>query len=147
LSSYEWNYILYSRSNASALKGVAQVNGINGLILLPDNWKCPTDITFKSGFYKTGLGESSGAQNYAKYQTFNADQWSKMEKEGAVFLPAAGNRNGSSIVNLQNHGFYWSATTDEESGFVYRLHFESEEASIDLLWRRIGYSVRLVKDL
>ena len=37
LTSDEWNYLRYNRSNANDLCGVAQVNGVNGLIFLPDN--------------------------------------------------------------------------------------------------------------
>ena len=48
LSSEEWNYLLNSRTNASSLKGIAQVNGVNGLILLPDNWTLPRGVKFTS---------------------------------------------------------------------------------------------------
>ena len=41
LTKDEWEYLLNTRPNASSLKGVAQVNGVNGLIFLPDNWVCP----------------------------------------------------------------------------------------------------------
>ena len=83
----EWEYLLNTRTNANSLKGVAQVNGVNGLIFLPDTWVCPAGVTFKSGFHS-----SYGVDYYAAYQTFTADQWSKLEAAGAVFLPAAGNR-------------------------------------------------------
>ena len=67
LTEDEWEYLLNTRANASSLKGVAQVNGVNGLILLPDNWVCPAGVTFKSGFYR-----NSGVDSYAAYQTFTA---------------------------------------------------------------------------
>ena len=51
LSYDEWYYLRYNRTNANDLVGVAQVNGVNGLILLPDNWTCPAGVTFKSGFH------------------------------------------------------------------------------------------------
>ena len=51
LTKDEWNYLLNTRTNADALCGIAQVNGVNGLILLPDNWTCPAGVTFKSGFH------------------------------------------------------------------------------------------------
>ena len=50
LTYEEWDYLFWKRSNHSKLCGVAQVNGVNGLILLPDNWECPSDITFKIWF-------------------------------------------------------------------------------------------------
>ena len=91
----EWNYLLNNRNNASSLRGVAQVNGVNGLIFLPDNWTCPAGVTSKSVFHS-----SYGTEYYAAYQTFTAEQWSKLEKSGAVFLPAAGYRDGASVYSV-----------------------------------------------
>ena len=139
----EWYYLLNNRNNASSLCGAAQVNGVNGLIFLPDNWTCPAGVSFKSGFHSEYSVEA-----YGQHQTFSADQWSKLESAGAVFLPAAGFR--SSHVNaVQYLGFYWSAT-EYGSSYVGSLDFYSVEASMsnfDRYGRFYGYSVRLVKDL
>ena len=137
----EWNYLLNTRTNASSLKGVAQVNGVNGLIFLPDNWTCPSGVTFKSGFHN-----NYGEDYYAAYQTFTAEQWSKLEAAGAVFLPAAGCRYGSYVGDVQHWGIYWSAT-EEDSYRAYFLYFLSREASMSNEWRYSGLSVRLVKEL
>ena len=137
----EWYYLLNTRANASSLKGVAQVNGVNGLILLPDNWVCPEGVTFKSGFHS-----GYGVDYYAAYQTFTADQWSKLEAAGAVFLPTAGYRIGSNVFNVQNYGHYWSAT-ESLSYSAYCLYFLSGGASMGDYTRYEGRSVRLVKDL
>ena len=51
LTYSEWYYLRFERPNHDKLIGVAQVNGVNGLILLPDNWTCPSGVTFKSGFH------------------------------------------------------------------------------------------------
>ena len=141
LSYDEWDYLLNTRTNASVLKGVAQVNGVNGLILLPDNWVCPEGITFKSGFHS-----SYGVEYYAAYQTFTAEQWSKLESAGAVFLPAAGYRYGSNVDFVQIFGIYWSAT-EFNSYNAYYLNFYSDEAYMYDGNRDYGLSVRLVKDL
>lgn len=141
LTKDEWEYLLNTRPNASSLKGVAQVNGVNGLIFLPDNWVCPEGITFKSGFHS-----SYGVDDYAAYQTFTADQWSKLEAAGAVFLPAAGRRYGSNMYIVQYYGSYWSAT--EYNGHSsYYLDFGSNKANVNYINRYYGRSVRLVKDL
>ena len=137
----EWYYLRYTRTNADALCGVAQVNGVNGLILLPDNWTCPSGVTFKSGFHS-----ELGSKLYAAYQTFTADQWSKLESTGAVFLPAAGEREGSHVYFVQRYGYYWSAT-EFSSGDAYYLAFGSRETDGGSNHREYGYSVRLVKDL
>ena len=141
LTSYEWGYLLDTRPNASSLKGVAQVNGVNGLILLPDNWTCPAGVTFKSGFHSDWSVEA-----YGQYQTFSADQWSKLESAGAVFVPAAGYRYGSDVDYVQYRGYYWSAT-EYDSYYAYYLIFYSDEARMYGSYRYYGLSVRLVKDL
>ena len=142
LSYDEWYYLRYNRTNANDLVGVAQVNGVNGLILLPDNWTCPAGVTFKSGFHSEWV-----VGYYADYQTFTAAEWSKLESEGAVFLPAAGNREGSSVVGVQDCGLYWSATESYNNTGVYCLYFDSDEAEMSSSGRKGGLSVRLVKDL
>ena len=136
----EWYYLRYTRTNADALCGVAQVNGVNGLIFLPDNWTCPAGVTFKSGFHSGYMGA------YAAYQTFTADQWSKLEKSGAVFLPAAGDRYGSGVSNVQSYGYYWSATESTTCAAIH-FFFRSEAAGMNEYERYYGLSVRLVKDL
>ena len=141
LTEDEWEYLLITRANASSLKGVAQVNGVNGLILLPDNWTCPAGVTFKSGFHS-----SYGVEAYGQYQTFTAEQWSKLESAGAVFLPAAGNRFGTNVSGVQDYGFYWSATGGNGNS-ASALGFYSDEARMIGDFRFDGLSVRLVKDL
>ena len=135
----EWEYIINERSNASNLKGVAQVNGVNGLILLPDGWTCPSGVTFKSGF-----DDDLCTECYGNYQTFSASDWSKLESSGAVFFPAAGYRYGSDIGNVQYYGYYWSAT--EFYGLADNLYFYSDKADMGGGYLYRGYSVRLVKD-
>lgn len=142
LTKNEWYYIVFYRPNASSLCGVAQVNGVNGLILLPDNWTCPVGVYFKSGFHS-----NYGVDYYAAYQTFTAAEWSKLESAGAVFLPAAGSRNGSNVYYVQYSGYYWDAT-EGGSSTAGCLLFYSDVANMDRYYvRHLGHSVRLVKDL
>ena len=140
LTYEEWNYIINERSNASNLIGVAQVNGVNGLILLPDDWTCPSGVTFKSGF-----DDDDCTECYANYQTFSKSDWSKLEASGAVFFPAAGFRYGSGVHGVQNYGYYWSAT-EVDSDDAGSLLFASHEANVYGNLRYYGHSVRLVQD-
>ena len=140
LTKEEWLYIIDKRDNAEELIGVAQVNGVNGVILLPDGWTCPSGVTFKSGFHN-----DYGTEYYAEYQTFSASDWSKLEASGAVFFPAAGRRDGFNVFSVRDYGRYWSAT-EYDSDYAYYLYFFSYEASFDDYNRYIGESVRLVKD-
>lgn len=144
LTCDEWDYIVSNRPNASSLKGAAKVNGVNGWIFLPDNWTCPSGITFKPASYN-----SESVEAYGLHQTFTANQWSKLEAAGAVFLPAAGNRSGSKVYDVQYESWYWSATEYDD---FHACCFVSEPTYMlmyykDGNYRSDGNSVRLVKDL
>ena len=78
LTDDEWGYVLNTRTNAASLKGIARIQiseseYANGLILLPDNWEAPADVTFKSGF-----ASDYSIQAYADYQTFTLADWQKL---------------------------------------------------------------------
>ena len=138
----EWEYLFSSRANANELFGIAQVNGINGLILLPDNWVCPDGLIFKSG--GVAYRDCEGADCYAGYQTFTTEQWSKLETEGAVFLPAAGWRWGARVMNVKFQGAYWTATSDDGIGPTIDTAGPTVHSGTP---NYVGRSVRLVKDL
>ena len=132
LTYSEWKYVILNRTDARYLRGTAIVNGVNGLILLPDNWTLPTGVTFT-------YGEDGWSQN-----TYSASDWSKMEANGAVFLPAAGGRHG--VRNVGSDGAYWSSSADEFNG-AYGLIFGSDIVGMGSYYRYYGYSVRLVQDV
>jgi hypothetical protein len=138
LKSDEWEYIIHGRYNAEELKGVAQVNGVNGLILLPDDWTCPDDVSFKSG-----VAEES--ESFADYQSFSASQWSKLEASGAVFFPASGFQKGSEMMDLQQICCYWVANAIDE-GFSFTLVCQSYWLNVEKGPKHLRQSVRLVKD-
>ncbi|MBQ1176372.1 MAG: hypothetical protein IIX52_02280, partial [Paludibacteraceae bacterium] len=135
----EWHYLCYERPNYDKLIGVAQVNGVNGLILLPNDWTCPSGVTFKSGFHN-----DHGTEYYAEYQTFSSSEWSMLEASGAVFLPASGGRGGFDVRGVQQYGAYWFAT--EYGDYAYFLYFYSDETDSSFNHCYSGYSVRLVQD-
>ncbi len=142
----EWDYLLDKRTNASKLKGVACIKlsdtqYVNGLILLPDSWDCPKDITFQIGF-----SGSFSIEAYATHQTFTIVQWQQLEAAGAVFLPASGYRGGSFVRNVQDFGCYWSASP-YDSYYAYYLFFSSRGAYSNNYLRSLGRAVRLVQDL
>ena len=136
----EWRYVCFNRPNADELIGVAEVNGVNGLILLPDSWTCPSGVTFKSGFDYDWCTEC-----YGSYQTFSSSEWSKLEASGVVFFPAAGARIGSDVYGVQGGGDYWSATEYDHYN-AYYLYFFSDGADMSGYARYDGQSVRLVQD-
>ena len=129
LTWHEWEYLLESRTNASSLCGNAYVNGVRGLVLLPDNWKCPRGVAFNSGF----------SEYIGEWQTFTVEQWSKLEVAGAIFLPYAGFRIG---LKAEEGAFasYWTATNKNH-------HYAKGLKDIASTPRSCGLPVRLVKDL
>jgi len=142
LSSEEWNYLLNDRPNASSKKGVACVNDVNGLVLLPDDWTLPDGAHFTSGFT---LGEYKSVNNYTD------SEWKDMESAGAVFLPAAGLRdfgnNGIYVDGCGKNGYYWTSDKTELSEHSELLIAESilKVKDIDKYSAISGLSVRLCK--
>ena len=68
-----------------------------------------------------------------------------MESAGAVFLPAAGYRDGTDVDYVGSAGYYWSATPYDASN-AYELYFNSYSLNPprdDGRYR--GQSVRLVR--
>lgn len=133
LTQSEWSYLINSRANASSKKGVATVNDVTGLILLPDDWTLPDGLTFTSG--------ASG--DYAQ-NTYSASEWSKMEANGAVFLPAAGRRGGTGVGYVGSDGYYWSSSANDSYDASY-LYFYGSNVYTYGNYRSYGHSVRLVR--
>ena len=141
LTYNEWYYLIRIRKNFKELSGIAQVNGVNGLVLLPDYWACPKGIKFKSGFHS-----EYGETHYSDYQTISANDWIKMESAGAIFLPTAGYRAGTVTDGVNDRGFYWSSTSANTDEGYYACFF-SVGAGTGHYSRSTARSVRLVKDV
>ncbi|MBP5503483.1 MAG: Ig-like domain-containing protein [Bacteroidales bacterium] len=146
LSHSEWDYLITTRTNASKLYGVATVNGVNGLILLPDEWTDPEPCGKQ---FKSGKASSDGADYYKTVNEYTAAQWTELESAGAVFLPAAGGRFGSSVDGVGFRGLYWSSSTNDSDYAHDLLYFYSGrvEPSYGSRYRYYGFSVRLVRSL
>ena len=64
---------------------------------------------------------------------------------GAVFLPAAGNRNGTTVNNAGSNGNYWSTTANGTNN-AYNVNFNSGNVNpANNNNRYNGFSVRLVR--
>lgn len=151
LTKDEWVYLFYSRENAATLFGFGSVNGMNGLIILPDNWTTPEGASFTAS---TTLGltnqgsyyHNDNNDNYS-HNTYTAEQWAVMESAGAVFLPAAAYRHGedSNINYTALGGFYWSSTPSSTDK-AYYLNFYSNDLDPQFNEMRYGgRPVRLVR--
>lgn len=137
-SGAEWNYLFNNTSRTSTRYAKAYLFGTtHGVILFPDNYTHPTDVVAPTGVNATG--NTSWNAN-----TYKAEEWAKMEAAGAVFLPAAGLREGSSVSNVGNYGFYWSSSSYSKQGYASIMGFDSVDVRNASNPRRRGLSVRLV---
>lgn len=132
LTKDEWNYLLYSRAKAKKFQGQATVNGQTGYILLPDGWSAPSGLTF-----------TANPDDFTT-NSYSATEWREMESAGAVFLPCAGIRDGSTIYNADSIGYYWSSTYI--NSYVVEFSFSSRYSDICDGRGYSGNSVRLVQD-
>ena len=79
LTKDELYFLLYHRTNADNLYGMAAINGINGLILLPDNYS-----------FSAMLPEFKAEKDLNKGKNiYTIEEWQRLEKAGAVFIPCA----------------------------------------------------------
>ena len=133
LTQDEWQYLYSNRANADSKHAYATINGIGGYILLPDNWILPNGLTFDAS------GTNATANQYTK------EQWKLMEQNGAVFLPAAGYRDGSEAKGVLKLGDYWLSTSYDAAN-ACRVFFKSDRSpeSYPCELRHYGFSVRLV---
>ena len=136
LTQSEWRYVFNSRSTSSGIRyAKAQVAGVNGVILLPDDWS--------SSFYTLYSTNSSGASFSSN--VISSSTWTNsLQSHGAVFLPAAGYRHGTSVGDVGSYGYYWSASY-YDSYYAYGVYFHDGNLSTVYWYSRCsGQSVRLV---
>ncbi len=142
LSHDEWDYVFNTRTTTSGIRyAKAEVNNVNGVILLPDDWD--------ASFYTL----SNTNTDNARYDSniISETEWATLEQHGAVFLPAAGNRLGTAINRVGNYGYYWTASRDSggySDIYSWNLNFYTSYISwSDGYYRVYGFSVRLVRSL
>ena len=148
LDYIEWEYIYHKRDNAHVLHGAGVVNGVTGMIILPDQWSTPRGLNF------------TPRTQVLSNNTYSAEEWAIMEAEGAVFLPYAGYRRSSDLQvdGVNNTGWYWTASsyvdfvathpgsanaTNEKQ---YAMHNNAGDGYSSGYDKRYGMSVRLVRD-
>jgi hypothetical protein len=137
LSKDEWVYLFENRKTNSGIRfAKAIVNGVTGMILLPDSWS--------SSKYVLNHTNDKGAL-YSSNKISQRDWERRLEPEGAVFLPAAGYRHGH-VFRVGTVGRYWSST--EKSGNeAYGIGFTANDIiTVYSENRKNGFSVRLVFD-
>ena len=130
----EWDYVLMYRKDAELKRGTGTVNGIHGLILLPDRWQNPEDIVFSPGCISWNDNKLSLAQ------------WEQMQKSGAVFLPASDYEWADNPPHQGMPGLYWTATPNGDKEAYYVYFYEGRVYTSVVNQRCFRLSVRLVRD-
>ena len=152
LTQSEWDHLLRVRANAKELFGFGTVDGVNGLIILPDNWTLPTGLNFipstEKGLNYRGYYYYNDYENNFSHNAFTAKQWEdQMQPAGAVFLPAAGYREGTEVSLVGSAGYYWLSTPKKED-YSSAGEFNSSALTLDYNYSVYrGRSVRLVQDV
>ena len=138
LSDGEWAYVFYGRADAGEKHAHGNVNGKNGMILLPDIWTLPDGLSFYTDTIWNG-------------NIYNSDQWAQMEVNGAVFLPAAGYRESADVEAVGEQGYYWSSVADyadQANTVLFDVVFNEGQLFTTISsYRYNGYSVRLVRNI
>ena len=131
LTKDEWNYLVFERPNASSLCTHATVNGVQGFILMPDSWQ------------EDGVALSISVSYSGN--TISASDWTTLDGQGCVFLPAAGRRNESAHEN-DFEGNYWTSMAGA-TGYANVFAFWDGTKEMELNFKSLGFSVRLAYPL
>ena len=146
----EWSYLLNSRNTAYVSNrryAAVKVNGMAGLLIFPDDFSSwPSEAGDEPQTFDTN-SDNWNDRNYT------VEQFTVLQNNGCVFLPAAGFRDGNPgspepafVCNVGDSGYYWSASpTDEIS--AYDLYFYSGNVGPSFNNNRYqACSVRLVTE-
>ena len=159
LSRDEWEYLFRGRTDAEKLFGMGSVNGVNGTILLPDDWSVGKFSDTENGlqYYESIECFYNNNGNNFSFHTYDGDDWKTMEDRGAVFLPAAGARwDDKAMEFIGTAGYYWSSSlgvcTYDGDEIIVRRGSNIGFSKWDLYSKtstvcRYGLSVRLVHDV
>ena len=139
LTTDEWAYLVATKCLNDSKLGITIVNGIQGLVILPDDWILPNGVTFESNTFEESYTFEEIFTAEAKNE-YNIANWKIMESAGAVFLPYAGMRSTTGGNKFSNSIFYWLATAYSNTN-AYSMFWAD-------VWpdsRSRGYPVRLVR--
>lgn len=155
LSSSEWDYLFNIRTNSTNLgtKNAryvkAIVNDVKGVILFPDSYSHPKDVSKPSegiNDYNVVWVKPENNNRYTLAKKYTLANWLKMESAGAVFLPVSGYRKGTNVNGMGENGCYWSSTSCG-NGYSSFVNFVNDNLNATSNYgRSYGLSVRLVRD-
>lgn len=141
MTSDEWQYVVNRPGKAAA----AKVNGVKGVILLPDGaWEAPAGVTFST----------SNKLNYDN-NVYTTAQWSLLDQSGAIFLPTTGRMSGTLVSDGGTLNYtvgnpdaqYWtSSKLSDVTSTIVCLVLNGQIITTASGSHFVGNAVRLVKD-
>ena len=140
---YSWIYVLSTRSastiggTANARYGRCYVNGRYGFMIFPDDFTWPTAVP----------EPTANVNGRAPMGAYTAAQWTLLEANGAVVLPAIGWRIGTESRRRDTGAFYWAAR--QKSGYTadHMYFYDDGGQGYDYPnYRSNACAVRLVSD-
>ena len=145
LTSAEWTYLLTQRTTTSGVRyAKAEITDVTypgttttvkGLIIVPNDWQ--------TSYHDLASTNTAGAA-FTTNQITSTVWENELEAHGAVFLPAAGYRYGTSVLSVGVYGYYRSATPNG-TDVAYSLFFGGSSVNPENNYlRKFGLSVRLV---
>lgn len=143
LTKDEWTYLFNTRTDAGNKWTKATVNGVNGTIIVPDNWNKPSTINM-----------TMAKKDWTTNQ-YNTTQWTTLEEAGAVFLPTTGylrygissGADVSYVFTSTSSGNYWTATNSSTGNAYYVSLTNSSNSSNSGCDRGRCLAVRLVHNV
>ena len=122
LTGAEWSYLLAEgRTDAADKNALGTVDGVHGLIILPDSWAQPA-----------GAPTFNGNRFHFDDNIYTSGEWSLMANAGAVFLPCGGygydDGEGHHEEDQDIWGAYWADEYEPDNTKAYSIHFQEETA-------------------
>ena len=136
LSYADWRAVLFNRSATTRYAKAQIASSINGVIVFPDDYVHPDGVAALNSVNTAGAAFTTNA--------YSLSDWFRIEAAGAVFLPAAGGRYGTSVNNVGSYGNYWSSSYGN-SDYACYVYFYGGYLGTNNGRRYSGFSVRLAR--
>ena len=136
----EWDYMFNQRPNAKQLNAPAMVEGMYGLVVLPDDyWDAPA-----------GMNLVTNSTQYYTDNVFTAAQWEQLEATGAVFIPSGGWFSWSSnswVSYFRETGELWASTGGSTTSQHDVQWGNTQQAYMSSSSNHVMQQLRLVSDV
>ncbi len=125
------------------------VNDSRGLC--PEGWHVPSGDDLSSEWktlidFLGGLSVAGGPMKEAGTAHWNSPNPGATNASGFTGLPGGYRNFGGTFSDLGNFGYWWSSTESTANAWYCILRYLSEDALQSFFDKRVGYSVRCVKD-